>query len=121
MKRSEIKSGMVLEVYEEGDIDKYLAVEINDEITLMNQKYSLGELDYWFDEDLNDNEPDQVNLLNVYKLNTCEFTIWKSMEMDECLELIYEKQINNDELEYILTKLKEDYGNDLIGILSSLL
>lgn len=95
MKLSEIKSGMIIEVLNCGDVDRYLVCDINGVMTGFNDKYSLGEIEYFFDEDLNDRTED-VSLLSIYKIINDERAIMVAITDDKSLELIYAREYDND-------------------------
>lgn len=96
MKLSDIKSGMVLEVLNCGDVDRLLITDINGEIKAFNREYSLGEINFYFDEDLNDKYGEEVKLLSIYKIIDAEKAPLAALTDDESLELIYTREYNND-------------------------
>lgn len=89
MKLSDIKSGMVLEVLDGGELERLLVSDINGELKAFNTEYSIGDISYWFDDNLNDGE---VRLLSVYKIVDDERPPLVAIKDDNSLELIYTRE-----------------------------
>lgn len=90
MKLSEIKSGMVIEVLNEGDIVRYIACDIGGQMIAFNDKYTLGEIKYFFDENLT-SLTDEVSLIAIYKIIDEDIAIMRAIVDDDCLETVFDR------------------------------
>lgn len=85
---SEIKAGQVVEVLNDGEIDKYLVCEINGVLVGINKSSTLGSLNYWFTDELYPKQ-ENVDLLAVYDLLQNDLHVLSAIEDYDCLELVY--------------------------------
>lgn len=86
---SEIKSGQVIEVLNDGELERYIVCEINGKLEAFNDETTLGKLDYWFDEELCSKE-DNVDLLAIYSIIDEDRNVMNAIYDGDCLELVYE-------------------------------
>ena len=80
MKLSDIKSGMIIEVYckDVEDTVSYLIPEINGQLMAFNSTSTLGEIDFWFNEDLSAKE--YVELMSVLDIIDSEINVMSIVE-----------------------------------------